>query len=113
MKVSPSLYSSKLPTLETVNLVRNTLSEYIHIDVKDVPNLDRVAHDIKIVRDRSDLFIDIHLIDKNIAIVKASFSRYDKNEKKFYDGNGIYQLKKSDNNWKIFSMIPFQSFETL
>jgi len=63
MKVSPSLYSSKLPTLETVNLVRNTLSEYIHIDVKDVPNLDRVAHDIKIVRDRSDLFIDIHLID--------------------------------------------------
>ena len=57
--------------------------------------------------------IDIQLIDKNIAIVKASFSRFDKNNKKFYDGNGIYQLKKSDNNWKIFSMIPFQSFETL
>ena len=57
--------------------------------------------------------IDIQLIDKNIAIVKASFSRYDKNEKKFYDGNGIYQLKKSDNSWKIFSLIPFQSFETL
>ena len=56
--------------------------------------------------------IDIQLIDKNIAIVKASFSRYDKNEKKFYDGNGIYQLKKSDNTWKIFSLIPFQSFET-
>ena len=56
--------------------------------------------------------IDIQLIDKNIAIVKASFSRYDKNEKKFYDGNGIYQLKKSDNSWKIFSLIPFQSFET-
>lgn len=57
--------------------------------------------------------IDIQLIDKNIAIVKASFSRYDKNGKKFYDGNGIYQLKKSDNTWKIFSLIPFQSFETL
>ena len=57
--------------------------------------------------------IDIQLIDKNIAIVKASFSRYDKNEKKFYDGNGIYQLKKSDKSWKIFSLIPFQSFETL
>ena len=57
--------------------------------------------------------IDIQLIDKNIAIVKASFSRYDKNEKIFYDGNGIYQLKKSDNSWKIFSLIPFQSFETL
>ena len=57
--------------------------------------------------------IDIQLIDKNIAIVKASFSRFDKNDKKFYDGNGIYQLKKSDNKWKIFSMIPFQSFEIL
>ena len=57
--------------------------------------------------------IDIQLFDKNIAIVSASFSRYDKNEKKFYDWNGIYQLKKYDNKWKIFSMIPFQSFETL
>ena len=57
--------------------------------------------------------IDIQLIDKNVAIVKASFSRYDKNGKKFYDGNGIYQLKKFNNKWKIFSMIPFQSFENL
>ncbi len=57
--------------------------------------------------------IDVQLIDKNIAIVKASFSRYDKNKKKFYDGNGIYQLKKSDNTWKIFSLIPFQSLEIL
>ena len=57
--------------------------------------------------------IDIQLIDKNVAIVKASFSRYDKNGNKFYDGNGIYQLKKFNNKWKIFSMIPFQSFENL
>ena len=57
--------------------------------------------------------IDIQLIDKNIAIVKASFSRYDKNEKNFYNGNGIYQLKKSNKKWKIFSLIPFQSYETL
>ena len=57
--------------------------------------------------------IDIQLIDKNIAIVKASFSRYDKDEKKFYDGNGIYHLKKFEDQWKIFSIIPFQSFETI
>ena len=37
--------------------------------------------------------IDIQVMDKNIAIVRASFSRYDKDEKKFYDGRGIYQLK--------------------
>ena len=57
--------------------------------------------------------IDIQVMDKNIAIVRASFSRYDKDEKKFYDGNGIYQLKKIDKVWKIFSLIPFQSIETL
>ena len=57
--------------------------------------------------------IDIQLIDKNIAIVKASFSRYDKDEKKFYDGNGVYHLKKFEDQWKIFSIIPFQSFETI
>ena len=57
--------------------------------------------------------IDIQVMDKNIAIVSASFSRYDKDEKKFYDGNGIYQLKKIDKVWKIFSLIPFQSIETL
>tara|TARA_S200000501_G_scaffold328743_1_gene328869 strand:- start:31 stop:474 length:444 start_codon:yes stop_codon:yes gene_type:complete len=57
--------------------------------------------------------IDIQLIDKNIAIVKANFSRYDKNKKKFYDGNGIYQLKKSNDQWKIFSLIPYQSVKTL
>ena len=55
--------------------------------------------------------IDIQVIDKHLAIVKASFSRFDKNDKKFYDGNGIYQLKKSDDQWKIFSLIPFQSIE--
>ena len=57
--------------------------------------------------------IDIQVMDKNIAIVRASFSRYDKDEKKFYDGSGIYQLKKIDKVWKIFSLIPFQSIETL
>lgn len=57
--------------------------------------------------------IDIQVMDKNIAIVRASFSRYDKDEKKFYDGRGIYQLKKINEVWKIFSLIPFQSIETL
>ena len=57
--------------------------------------------------------IDIQVMDKNIAIVRASFSRYDNDEKKFYDGRGIYQLKKIDKVWKIFSLIPFQSIETL
>jgi len=65
LKVSPSLYSSKLTTKETVHLIRNTISECVHIDVKDVENLDKVHEDVNIIRDNSDLFIDMHLIDEN------------------------------------------------
>lgn len=64
MKVSPSLYSSKLSTLETVKSIRNTISEYIHIDVKGVEKLQQVAEDVKVIRDNSDLFIDVHFIEQ-------------------------------------------------
>lgn len=63
MKVSPSLYSSRLTPKETVKLIRNTISECVHIDVKDVENLDKVRKDVNTVRNNSDLFVDMHLID--------------------------------------------------
>lgn len=65
MKVSPSLYSSKLTPKETVRLIRNTISECVHIDVKDAENLDKVHRDISTIRKNSDLLIDMHLIDSN------------------------------------------------
>ena len=64
MKVSPSLYSSSLTIEETVSQIRNTLSEYIHIDIKNSKNLDKVEKDVKIIRDNCDLLVDVHLIDK-------------------------------------------------
>lgn len=65
MKVSPSLYSSKKPVLETVKSIRNTLAEYVHVDVKGSNLLGKVEKDVKIIRDNSDLYVDVHFIEKN------------------------------------------------
>jgi ribulose-phosphate 3-epimerase len=65
LKVSPSLYSSKLTPKKTVRLIRNTISECVHVDVKDVENLDKVHRDVNTIRDNSDLFVDMHLIDES------------------------------------------------
>ena len=57
--------------------------------------------------------IDIRLIDDSIAIVNANFSRY-KNDDTIYDlGAAQYHMRLIKNEWKIFSLIPFQSIETL
>ena len=67
MKVSPSLYSSSSGTDETVKVIRNTVAEYIHIDIKDCSNLKSVKKDIEIIRKNSDLSVDIHLIEPHPA----------------------------------------------
>lgn len=66
MKVSPSLYSSKSSTLKTVTLVKNTLAEYMHIDLKKISRkkLCDVRDDIAIIRENSELKIDMHIIDE-------------------------------------------------
>ena len=60
-----------------------------------------------------DNTLDIQLIDNNIAIVNADFSRYDKNDISFYSGSAIYHLRLIENNWKIFSLTPYSNTETL
>ena len=57
--------------------------------------------------------INIQLIDNNIAIVNADFSRYDKNDISIYSGSVIYHLRLIENNWKIFSLTPYSNTETL
>jgi len=57
--------------------------------------------------------INIQLIDNNIAIVNADFSRYDKNDISIYSGSVIYHLRLIENNWKIFTLTPYLNTETL
>lgn len=57
--------------------------------------------------------IDIELIDDNIAIVNASFSRYNNYDIAFYSGSAQYHLRFKDGKWKIFSLTPYENIEIL
>ena len=57
--------------------------------------------------------IDIQLIDDNIAIVNAEFSRYKKDSSIFYSGSAQYHLRLQNGNWKIFSLTPYEKIMTL
>ena len=56
---------------------------------------------------------DIQLVDKNIAIVNASFSRYKNDDTVFYSGSAQYHLRFKDGKWKIFSLTPYKSIKIL
>ena len=52
---------------------------------------------------------NIQVLDDTVAIVDASFSRYDNDDSIIYSGNGFYTLRKIDNNWKIYSLTPYDN----
>ena len=52
---------------------------------------------------------NIQLLDNTLAIVDASFSRYDNDDSIIYSGNGFYTLRKIDNKWKIYSLTPYDN----
>ena len=62
MKVSPSIYSSNLTVLDTVKQIRNTIVEYIHVDINDSKDLKIVKNDVGVIRMNCDLLVDVHLI---------------------------------------------------
>lgn len=57
--------------------------------------------------------INIQLIDNNIAIVNANFSRYDNQNTIFDSGSAIYHLRFKNNEWKIFSLTPYTTIKIL
>ena len=57
--------------------------------------------------------IDIKLIDNNIAIVNADFSRYKKDSTIFYSGSAQYHFRYKDDTWKIFSLTPYKTIKNL
>ena len=52
---------------------------------------------------------NIQILDNTLAIVDASFSRYDNDDSIIYSGNGFYTLRKIDNKWKIYSLTPYDN----
>ena len=52
---------------------------------------------------------NIQVLDNTLAIVDASFSRYDNDDSIIFSGNGFYTLRKIDNKWKIYSLTPYDN----
>ena len=52
---------------------------------------------------------NIQVLDDKVAIVNASFSRYNNDDSIIYSGNGFYTLRKIDNKWKIYSLTPYDN----
>ena len=57
--------------------------------------------------------VDIELIDNNIAIINAEYSRYNSNNEIFESGSAQYYLRFKDNHWKIFSLTPYKTIKPL
>ena len=55
----------------------------------------------------------VQLIDSNIAIVNADFVRYKNDGTIFYSGSAQYYLRLENDDWKIFSLTPYESLKTL
>ena len=43
-------------------------------------------------------------ISKDVCMVDATYSRFNKNYDKIFTGRGIYMYKRVENSWKMFSM---------
>ena len=57
--------------------------------------------------------IDIQLIDDSIAIVNATFSRYKDDDTVYDSGSAQYHMRLTDNEWKIFTLMPYTKIKTL
>ena len=54
--------------------------------------------------------MNVKLLNDNIAIVNAMFSRINKNNESYYTGAALYSFRKTNNTWKIFSITPFKPY---
>ena len=57
--------------------------------------------------------LSIKIVDDNLALVDAQYSRFKKDGSSYYTGTGIYGLRKSDGGWKIYSMMPYNKIDKI
>ena len=57
--------------------------------------------------------IEINLVDTNIAIAYANFSRFDLDDNVIFTGSAIYHLRLKDGEWRIFSLTPYSNINLL
>ena len=54
--------------------------------------------------------MNVKLLNNNIAIVNAMFSRLNKNSETYYTGAAMYIFRKTENKWKVFSITPLKPY---
>tara|TARA_Y100000996_G_scaffold22014_1_gene16014 strand:- start:234 stop:674 length:441 start_codon:yes stop_codon:yes gene_type:complete len=54
--------------------------------------------------------MDVKLVNDNIALVNAMFSRYNKKGVNYFTGAAMYTFRKDDNSWKILSITPYKPY---
>ena len=57
--------------------------------------------------------IEIQLIDDNIAIVNANFSRYKEDDTMYDSGSAQYHMRLINDEWKIFALTPYTKIKNL
>ena len=54
--------------------------------------------------------MDVKLVNDNIALVNAMFSRFNKKGENYFTGAAMYTFRKDDNSWKILSITPYKLY---
>tara|TARA_B100002051_G_scaffold7591_1_gene6380 strand:- start:1303 stop:1770 length:468 start_codon:yes stop_codon:yes gene_type:complete len=54
--------------------------------------------------------MNVKVMNDNIALVNAMYSRIDKSNSNYFTGAAMYSFRKIDKKWKIFSITPFKPY---
>ena len=54
--------------------------------------------------------MDVKLVNDQIALVNAMFSRFNKKGENYFTGAAMYTFRKDDNSWKILSITPYKPY---
>jgi len=54
--------------------------------------------------------MDVKLVNDQIALVNAMFSRFNEKGVNYFTGAAMYTFRKDDNSWKILSITPYKPY---